>query len=461
MGGFNEEVIKVDCKGILISVDAKSSGLDPDLYFKTKHPLIAQKVVQKFLNREDDKFEMFRKLFANIIPGDKSSKLSIDLLKSLRLYQVFPVGKINHLFETCHSSLSDDPYFLLHYAMNLQYRRDLKSLKKALEILLYAESLLPKRNHRFLHRRGIINFELARLLKEQAEDDYKIEAFLEEAEELFQLKQLIDQFSSYSYVDYIKMLMWKLSFLYSDDVVGMRIKVQIEDLLDLAERLVTDNLNKIFEIKQEYIQQYGFESKANYLQYLDEAYNDEVIRPYVLVLKFNYLIDEARQGEAEELIDEIEAYSYVDEVTKFLFKYYGRNLHDPNVRIKFYQIGRDYYSLSNDNSLRYDYFMFIADSYSRHFKDAERRLRNVKSNYAQINPDFHYTWKDSQTGEEEVFDAIVHKTDKGFFLAKVISLQERFAFNKNQSLQLEQGARCKVKLHFSFYGIRAVPYISE
>ncbi|QIL78303.1 SIR2 family protein [Hymenobacter sp. HDW8] len=452
---FNKEVLKTDCKGILLQVDAKSTGLDPDLYFKTKHPLIAQKVVQKFLGREDERFDMYRKIFSNIIPGEKSSKLSIDLLKSLRLEQVFPVGKINYLYDTCHDSLSDDPHFLLHYAMNLQYRRDVKNLKKAISTLLYAESLLVKRNHRFLHRRGVINFEIAKLLYDEQEDYYKVETYLEEAEALFKLKQVIDQFSSYSYVDYIKMLMWKLGHLTEADLNFVRIQVQIEDLLDLAEKLVTDNLNKVFEVKQEYIQYYGFESRSGYLQYLDEAYEDERIRPYILILKFNYLISDGKEGEAENLIDEIEAYSYIEEVTKFLFKYYGRNLHNINIRIKFYRIAKDYSSLADDNTLRYDYFMFIADSYSRHFKQAERYLRGLKGNYAQINPDFHYTWKESTTGEDEIFEAIVHRTDKGFPLAKIPVLQERFPFVKGQSSQFEQGIRCKVKLLFSFNGIRA------
>lgn len=47
--------------------------------------------------------------------------------------------------------------------MNLQYRNSKQDLDKALEVLIYGESLLEYHDHKFTHRKGVVNFELAKL----------------------------------------------------------------------------------------------------------------------------------------------------------------------------------------------------------------------------------------------------------------------------------------------------------
>src|SRR5690606_15499663 len=140
--------------------------------------------------------------------------------------------------------------------INLQSRKTKNSVKKAIDYILYAESLLENRNHRFIHRRAVLNFELAKLYFAEENQLNYTHFYIKEAEDLFILKQLLDPFSAFSYVDYIKLIVWQLENIEYDIEDEMQKQILIEDLFDLANRTVTDDLERIDSLQTIY---------ANYL----------------------------------------------------------------------------------------------------------------------------------------------------------------------------------------------------
>ncbi|MBC7525091.1 MAG: SIR2 family protein [Flavobacterium sp.] len=453
---FIAKIIKAEGKGILIQEFVTSHGTQPDLYFRTKHSLIADRLVDRFLPNKDKQFQFYEQMLKQIENGQTNSYLANNLLRALGRLREYNNTQIDKLYDAGYTKLSEDPYFLLNYAINLQNRKTKTSVKKAIEHILYAEGLLDYRNHRFIHRRAALNFELAKLFfAEESQLNYTL-FYLKEAEELFVLKQLLDPFSAFSYVDYIKLIVWQLENIEYDIEDVMQQQILIEDLFDLANRTVTDNIDRIDSLQTLYANYLNKRTdNKDYKQYLDELYQTARLRPYACILLHNYHLQKEEFEKCDFYIDEMEYMQENFEVVKFLFKIYGRNLHDANTRIKLLRLGRENTQLEKDNPLRYYYFQFMAESYNFNYYDGKNYLNNIQTKYHNLNPEFHYEWKDTD-GEVLIFDATVIKNSGERFKAiKISPIQLTARLVKGTYDKFAVGAAVKVKLHFYLYGVMA------
>lgn len=453
---FTEKVIKAEGKGILIQEVKQTHGTQPDLYFRTKHPLIAEKLVSRFLENKDKQFAFYEKMLKTIEPGQTNSYLANNLLKAFVKNNEYNDTQLNKLFDAGYTKLSDDPYFLLNYAINLQSRKIKHELIKALDLLIYAEALLEYRNHRFIHRRGSISFDLARLYFEDGDETNYVKFYVKEAKDLFYTKQLMDPFSAYSYVDYIKLLIWELKKLDHDEIDKVQKQIIIEELLDLAYRTVTDGIERIDIVNSTYVSNLKeIINNVDYKEYLDNLYDDFRLKPYACILLFGYYEKEENYSECDRLVEEMEYYQENFEVVKFLFKYYGRNLYDPNIRIKLLRISRDNPNIEKDNSLRFNYFNFIAETYNHNFYEGKTYLQNIQNKFHNLNPEFHFVWSDS-IGHEIHFEAkVIKKTGEKIKSIKIPSFQQNIRLIKGNYDKLILGATVQVKLHFYLYGLLA------
>ncbi|QJB38785.1 SIR2 family protein [Chitinophaga oryzae] len=453
---FTEKVIKAEGKGLLIQVENKNSyGVNPSLFFRTKHPLIAEKLVERFLPNKDKQYEFYDRMLKTIEPGQTNSYLANDLLKSFVRNESYNDYQIDKLYDAAYTRLSDDPYFLLNFATNLQRRKNEADLKRALELLVYAESKLEWRNHRFIHRRGVISFELAKMCFEDGDMSYAT-FYINEAKELFEAKQLLDPFSSYSYVDYIKMLIWKLQVLDFDESDKMLILIQIEELLEIAYKTVTYGLDRIDKIKSIYSAHLEeVLSNSDYKEYLDSLYSDFHLKPYACILLYNYHLKKNQQEECERYLNELEYYQENFEVVKFLFKYYGNMLHIPNIRIKFLRLSSTNPGLEKENPLRFNYFNFIAETYNHHFHEGKGYLNNIQSKFFNLNPEFRLTWNDPD-GAPLLFEAkIVRNHGEKYKAIKISSIQQTIKLVKGDYKNYNPGDFVRVKINFFLYGLMA------
>lgn len=453
---FTEKIIKAEGKGILIQEVKESHGTQPDLYFRTKHPLIAEKLVSRFLENKDKQFGFYEKMLKSIEPGQTSSYLANNLLKAFIKNNEYSDIQLNKLFDAGFTKLSDDPYFLLNYASNLQNRKTRHELTRALDLLIYAESLLEYRNNRFIHRRGSISFDLARLYFEDGNETNYIRFYLKEAKDLFYTKQLMDPFSSYSYVDYIKLLIWELNKLDHDDVDKVQKQIIIEELFDLAYRTVTDGIERIDIVKSSYVSSLkDIINHVDYKEYLDKIYHDFRLKPYACILLYGYYEKENNYSECYKFVEEMEYYQENYEVVNFLFKYYGRNLYDPNIRVKLLRISRDNPDIERNNSIRYNYFNFIAETYNHNFYYGKKYLQNIRHKFNNLNPEFQYVWSDSN-GDEIYFEAkVIKKTGENIKSIKIPSFQQIIRLVKGNYDKLIVGGTVTVRIHFFLYGLLA------
>jgi hypothetical protein len=117
---------------------------------------------------------------------------------------------------------------------------------KAIDLIIYAESLLQyRRVDRFIHRRALLNFELAKIYYTEEDELSQTLTYLDEARELFERKQQLNPSSSYSYYDYINLLMWELEKIEMDDEDASRLQVKIEDNFNLAYNSITEGRARI------------------------------------------------------------------------------------------------------------------------------------------------------------------------------------------------------------------------
>lgn len=453
---FINKIVKVEGKGILIQENIESYGIEPDLYFKTKHPLIAENLIKQFIPNPDKQMSYYEQMLKKIQPSVKTSYLVQDLLKAIKRSMNFSSNQIDKLFETAYTKLSDNPYYLLSYAINLQEKKTKSSLIKAHNCLVYAESLIEYRNHKFVHRRGVLNFELAKLYYNEEAELNQTLSYLNDAKELFDIKLVLDPFSSFSFYDYISLLIWELKNIKNDDDDELQKQIIVEDLFELASRTVLENFDRIANLQSVYAE-YRNNKRINgkdFKDYLEDLYSDSKLRPYACILLYNFYQKENNIEKCYALISEMENYQDNLEVVKFLFKNYGQNLHIPNIRVKFFNIVNENQNLKKEQHLRYNYFYFIAESYNNNYAAGRSYLTNIQSKYRYINPEFQFEWKDSNN-ETLIFDAIITRTYNGKFKVKISSLQYTANLIKGDYEKYSLGGEVKVKLHFYLYGLMA------
>ena len=454
---FTKDVLQYDSKGIMLQEERKGVGTSPDIYLRTKHPIIADELVKLYLPSEDKKFERYKQVLQRVNPSKQESNLVINLLKAIRRANDLSGEKVSKLFDICSQIFDTDPHFNLHYAIDLQYRNDRASLEKAIERVGYAESFLDHRNHRLTHRRAVLNFQLARdVLREEVEPN-EVYRFMAEAKNLFEIKLILDPFSSFSYVDYLKFEIWVLENFVLDDIETLRQRVVIEELLDKAERSVFEGAQLITEQRAQYLRMDARRSargSQEYLDFLDRIYEDADKRPFALILKYYHLGCSTEDPDCSVIVDELEAYSYLDEVAKVLFRDYGRHLYNANDRVKFFEILRKHPDIQEKDPVRYHYYSYVAEAYNRNFGTAYDHLGSLRRKVHRLNPELNETWKDGETFENKEFEGIVTSAGRRKRI-KVIDLQRPFDLKAGDYSAIPADSKQLVRLHFYLSGIRA------
>ena len=184
-------------------------------------------------------------------------------------------------------------------------------------------------------------------------------------------------------------------------------------------------------------------------------YEDSATRPYACILLYKFY--ENKNIELEErisLLEEMENYTYNNDVSKFLFKYYSRRLNYMNYRIKFFNLVKTVNTLKDFKTLLYNYYMYIAESYNTNFKYAYDFLKDIDKSYNYLNPDFQQVWKESDSDDYRIFSGTIVKKN-GYYMFKSYNLQNRFMLKRCDKKYLQEGLKVKAYLHFYFTSIRA------
>lgn len=452
-GEFTDNIVRAEGKGILIQETKTSYGTQPDLFFRTKHPLIAEKLISHFLSNKDKQYKLYEKILSSVDPSTTTSYMVNDLLKTFNRLSVFNETQINRLYDVANNKMSDDPYFLLNYSINLQHRGDERSLKKALSILVYAESLLDRRNDKFIHRRAVINYELANYYCNR--NDYsRAEYYIQEALELFNAKQHLDPCSSFSYVSYIKAIIWKIKKLNLDEEEKIQLQIKIEDLFKYANTTVTSGFEKINVIYSEYTEFLNVSLElSDYLLHIEELYQDLKLRPYACILLYNYYAKIDDIDKMYRYLEELELYTDNFEVIKFLFNIYGESLYNEDSRNKLLQLSKNYETIEDEMPFRYNYYCFMAESYNNNFHKGNKYINQLRRSYS-LNPSFHHIWKDCN-GVIKNFEAKIILQKGVFKDVRISSMQINVRLIKGNYDKYEIGQTVNVTLHFYLYGLFA------
>lgn len=452
---FRDEVINVEGKGILIQDSINSNDTDSDLNFRTKHPLIATTLLNTLVPNLDHRFKLVKRVVNSVHPGGRNCYILIDFLRALRVHSEVSNERVDALFDLAYTHFSDDPNFLLHYSINLQNRGDLKSLERGDKLLQYAESIIPKRNHRITHRRAVITFGMCKLYYlEDRNVSVKSMRLWRDAIELFEIKRLLDPCSSYSYSDFIECLFWHLESVKGNVEEELSLRIQIEELIEASDRVVADQSDRLTKVKDRYYQNFLANDKIKYLSFLDSLYGNQNTRHYSLMLRVNFLQrNEPNDAHVSECFDELENYTSEVEVAKFLFKHYGRSLQHISNRLKLFDLIKRHPTIEDKDSLRYNYYMFVAECYSRNFKHAYDHVRKIRDRFNQLNPEFQLAWKSANEEIDEIFDGVIIEK-KGHLKVRIMELGSEFSYRANGK-EYSIGKRVLVNLRFYLFGVMA------
>jgi hypothetical protein len=454
---FRNRVINVEGKGILIQEEHFSRGIDSDIYFRTKHSLIAEKLIGEIIKSKERRFLYYQHIIKAISPGTKTSRFLNELLKTLRREKEFPPNRIAQLYDLAYKTFQDDPFFLLQYSINLQARAAKDDLERAIEYLIYGESLLEWKNDRFIHRRGVLNFRLAQKFYDKEKELNFTFKYLEEAKDLLLLKQQMDPSSSYSYFDLLDLLIWEIEKIeYSMDEQIVK-RIVIEDFFELAYNTITEGFSSIVKLNERYSSQ--FQKQGNLKEYkrsLDEMYENADLRPYTCILLHNFYSKNKDESNRQIIFDEIELYSDIDEIAKFLFKHYGRNLQNPNIRIKFFKLSRKMEWYEEENPLRYNYYNYVAEAYNSQFQLSFQYLSKINGKFPILNPEYKITWSEPDSSAPRIFNGTIIKSAKGFRMFRSKELMKDFWFSFRIPEDVKFGDHCNANLAFHLNGIKAV-----
>ncbi len=456
---FKSDVLEVDCKGVLVQEVNTSSGTVPDLYFRTKHPIISDLLVKYFFPNDDKRYESYLNLVQHLSAGFHNSTLLIDLLKSIRDTSDLSQDKLDRLYDACSQEFGEDPHFTLHYAVNLQHRQDEQSLQDAIDNILHVEGLLDRRNHRLIHRRATLNFDMAKhIYAKEKELDLTLK-YAREARDLFQIKLRLDPFSSYGYVDFTKFEIWCLDKIEQTEEDHARQMIVIEDLIEQAERCVYDDLESVVKIKSDYLRNHKRitpEDRKAYLGYLDSLLANDNLRHLALILMFHFYRDEKNEEECSKIIAQLEPYKYLDAVAILLFNYYGRGLHIANNRSSLLKLLRENSKISERNPVNYHFFLYVAAAYNRYFGESYSHVADLKSVFTSYSPMYRDSWRDSESGNPVVFRGILFRGPGGRLKVRIVELQQFFGYHIKSGVIVneQEGVAVDVVLHFYLSGIR-------
>lgn len=98
-GPFTERVVKGDGKNILINESRLSTTNEPDLFFRTKHPVIAEALIENVV-KNAEKNSLYKSIFSSLTFSEFNSRFIVDLIKGIRLNDSdITAGQIDNYYE--------------------------------------------------------------------------------------------------------------------------------------------------------------------------------------------------------------------------------------------------------------------------------------------------------------------------------------------------------------------------
>lgn len=457
---FKLNILRVDGMGLLINEVTSPVDVKEDLIFRTKHRIISEKFIESRYKSEDKLLNAFIKIIRALNPTDEHAKIVVDLLKAVRKNNSFSENKkIDKLYDEASKIFTTHPTFNIHYARNLQHRKNISALKKAAERLMEIDSLNDKRNYSLTHTRGVIEFELAKYYHSE-NNIYVRDEYIESAKDFFEIKRIIDPFSSYSYYDYLNLEMWIIQNLDLSEEEILKQHLRIQDLFIKAYESVVENTDYIEKLRSKYVQEVKINqfSKAEILRHIEDLYKNPETRVLALIFKLNSLDNEILDlGDkflpnlsVENIIEELSEYKHLDIVQKALFDYHCKRLYNVDSRMALNQINSEQFI--NSNFFKYHYYSYIKECYNFQYSYSGNHLKALSKQFKYLNPSLQEYWLDSETLKPKIFTGIVNNV--GNYKINILKLGiDVFMFKTD--LEISKGREYYCKLIFTVKGIRA------
>ncbi len=456
---FKVNVLRVDGKGLLLNEITSPIDIKEDLIFRTKHRIISSKFIENKFKSEDKLLKAYLKIIRALNPNDEHAKIVVDLFKAIRKNRAFSQRqKLEKLYDEASKIFTINPLFNIHYARNLQSRKNVSSLKKAAQRLMIIDSSSDKRNNAITHTRGVIEFSLAKHYHKVGKT-YMRDEYLDAAKEFFEIKRAMDPFSSYSYYDYLALEMWKITKMDLTDEEVLEQHIRIQDLFVKAYESVVENTEFIEKLRAKYVNEIRINqfSKAEILKHIEDLYSNPETRVLALIFKLNSLenkiFDFGNRFLANltvtDIIDELNEYHHLDIVEKALFDYHSKRLYNVDSRMALNSFNAELFEESN--FFKYHYYSYIKECYNLQFSYANKHLGALKKEFKYLNPSLQENWIDQETLKPKIFIGLI-KSVNNFKI--YINLLGRDFYRFKSEIDIVKGGQYYCNLVFTSRGVR-------
>ena len=237
----------------------------------------------------------------------------------------------------------------------------------------------------------------------------------------------------------------------------MRSIISIENLLDRAKRQLHEGIETIAEMEAKYRKTHhsSFTNNERYIDFMSDLYKKEDLRPYALILYFYFYSQKKDEKNLGTMVRELEEYAHLDEVSKLLFRHYGRNLYHSANRTKLFDLVRSNKPILEQDPIRYHYFLGIAEAYNRRFYVFWKHMKEIRQRFGSGLCMQDY-WRDDD-GNPEIFDAVIVEYNKRLNV-RIIDFQHNiplFIKRKNLSIDTSVSSSHKVQIQFYAGGMKA------
>jgi hypothetical protein len=167
-----------------------------------------------------------------------------------------------------------------------------------------------------------------------------------EAIELFDIKHSIDPTSNFSYIDFIKMLIWYIGNFNLDAVEKTKIENKLRFIINKGMLNMNEGINQLLTFKN------GLENRIDKIELRERAdllYENTETRPLALLILIEL---EEEEEKISEIISEMEQLLYDDDIQNYLFNYYGENLQYLDQRVKFFDLIRKNRNIQEHEGLK-------------------------------------------------------------------------------------------------------------
>lgn len=434
-------------------VFAGEESITRDYFYRSRHPIVAEMVVQKVLVDEQARFDEYMRILNALDIGFNSDMyVYINLVNARELMKFFRDPQyIRSIYKASFERIGEDPLLMQQEAIFEMVSAD-GAIEKAGELLRKAHLIQPKNR---LIKHSLAEWALKKA--ERAETELEKIKYRRESQKLSRELSQEDIDSAYAYTTLIKIGIEELSeVIETGDSATIERKVaEIERTIGVAEQKFPDQSFILYE-ESRYCELINKHPQAKMA--LQKAFASNKGSPFIAVRLANLYEKENEPEEARKVLSECVDTKPSDKYSNYnlallLQKYHPEEMADIKIHLR-----RSFTDGDSNYAAQFWYARLLY--LETPFGEAKKYFSSLSQ--ARINPEIRDAIRGVVTDGETntTFYGVIAKKEHSYAFLKRDGYQDTIFIHRNDIYdtlweQLKEGNRIQFEMGFSYRGPKA------